>query len=260
MYYELYVDVLFLVNFMMDYLLLLLVRQMLKCTATHGDICLGAFLGSLLTCIIIAVPIPYEIIKFILFHMGVNTFMIRAGLKIKNVRSFVKAYIMLYIGGFLLGGFLQAVQQYIRVGSLFFAIAIGGYHIISKLWDFIAAVQKVNQCQCEVDLYWETNKRQVTAIVDTGNRLRDPITDCPVSILDRTVAKEFLGNIKMSQVRYIPYHSIGKPKGVLLVLKIDQMCVHQEEECWIREPMIGISDDVISAEGEYQMILNPNIF
>lgn len=41
MYYELYIDVLFLVNFMMDYILLLLVRRMLKCTATHGNIWYG---------------------------------------------------------------------------------------------------------------------------------------------------------------------------------------------------------------------------
>ena len=52
-YYELYVDVLFLVNFMMDYLLLLLVKKMLKCTATHGRVCLGAFAGALLTCIVV---------------------------------------------------------------------------------------------------------------------------------------------------------------------------------------------------------------
>ena len=50
MYYELYIDVLFLVNFMMDYILLLLVRRMLKCTATHGNICMGAMTGSFLMC------------------------------------------------------------------------------------------------------------------------------------------------------------------------------------------------------------------
>ena len=81
MYYELYVDVLFLVNFMMDYLLLLLVKKMLKCTATHGNIFLGAILGSFLTCVVVILPIPYAVLKFMLFHMFVNIFMIRVGLK-----------------------------------------------------------------------------------------------------------------------------------------------------------------------------------
>ncbi len=260
MYYELYIDVLFLVNFMMDYLLLLLVKKMLKCTATHGSIFLGAVLGSFLTCIVVILPIPYAILKFVLFHMIVNTFMIRAGLKIKNMREFAKAYIMLYVGGFLLGGVLQAFRQYVRTGSLFFAIAIGGYHIVSKLWDFIASVQRINHYRCKVDLYLGENQCQVTGIIDTGNGLRDPISDQPVNILDKAVARKFLGNVKMSQVRYIPYHSIGKKEGVLLALKIDKMCVHREDACWIKEPLIGVSEEMISAEGEYQMILNPNLF
>lgn len=260
MYYELYIDVLFLVNFMMDYLLLLLVKKMLKCTATHGNILLGAALGSFLTCIVVIMPISYAILKFVLFHMIVNTFMIRAGLKIKNMREFAKAYIMLYIGGFLLGGVLGALQQYVRTGSLFFAIAIGGYHIVSKLWDFIASVQRINQYRCKVDLYLGENQCQVTGIIDTGNGLRDPISNQPVNILDKAVARQFLGNVKMSQVRYIPYHSIGKKEGVLLALKIDKMCVHKSDAYWIKEPLIGVSEEMISAEGEYQMILNPNLF
>lgn len=260
MYYELYVDVLFLVNFMMDYLLLLLVKKMLKCTATRGNILLGAAIGSFLTCVVVILPIPYAILKFIMFHMIVNTFMIRAGLKIKNMREFAKAYIMLYVGGFLLGGVLQALQQYVRAGSLFFAIAIGGYHIVSKLWDFIASVQRINHYHCKVDLYLGENQCQITGIIDTGNGLRDPISNQPVSILDKAVARQFLGNVKMSQVRYIPYHSIGKKEGVLLALKIDQMCIHREEAYWVKEPLIGVSEEMVSAEGEYQMILNPNLF
>ena len=260
MYYELYIDVLFLVNFMMDYLLLLLVRKMLKCTATHGNICLGALIGSVMTCVIVVLPIPYAIFKFVMFHMIVNTFMIRAGLKIKNIKEFAKAYILLYIGGFLLGGLLQAVNQYVKVGSLFFAIAVGGYYLVSKIWDFIVAIQKINQYQCKVDLYLNGKKCQITGIIDTGNGLSDPISKQPVNILDRAVAREFLGNTKMSQVRYIPYHSIGKKEGVLLAFKIDQMCVYKEVPFWIKEPLIGVSEEMISAKGEYQMILNPNIF
>lgn len=260
MYYELYVDVLFLVNFMMDYLLLLLVRKMLKCTATHGNVFLGAALGSFFTCVVVILPIPYAFFKFVLFHMFVNTFMIRAGLKIKNMREFAKAYILLYTGGFLLGGVLQALHQYVRAGSLFFAIAIGGYHIVSKLWDFIASVGRINQYHCKVDLYLGEKQCQVTGIIDTGNGLRDPISNQPVSILDKTVARQFLGNVKMSQVRYIPYHSIGKKEGVLLALHIDRMCIHKADACWIQKPLIGVSEEMISAEGEYQMILNPNIF
>lgn len=260
MYYELYVDVLFLVNFMMDYLLLCLVKKMLKCTATHGRILLGAAVGAFLTCVIIILPIPYAILKVILFHTMVNTFMIRAGLKIKDAKSFVKAYFLLYIGAFLLGGFLEMLRPYVRIGSLFFAVAVVGYFVVSKLWDFAASIQRIRQYRCEVDLYLGEKTYRVQGIIDTGNGLTDPLSKCPVSILDRRIAKQFLGTEKLSHIRYIPYHSIGKKEGVLPALRIDQMCIHGERECWVYEPMIAVSEEAISVEGEYDMILNPNLF
>ena len=260
MYYELYADVLFLVNFMMDYLLLLLVRKMLKCSATHRSICLGAATGSAMTCIVVVVPIPYAVLKFILFHMLVNTVMIKVGLKIKHRNEFVRAFIMLYIGGFLLGGVMEYLRQYLKIGSLFFALAVTGYYVVLGIWDFTASLQRQNQYKCRVDLYMDGRTYRVEGMIDTGNGLRDPVTNKPVSILDQKTAKAFLGNVKLRGVRYVPYHSIGKKEGVLPAVKIDRMCVHREEDCWIQEPLIGISEEEISAGRTCTMILNPDLF
>lgn len=259
MYYELYVDVLFLVNFMMDYLLLLLVRKMLSCSATHGNVCLGALVGSLLTCIVVILPIPFAFIKFVLFHVLVNTCMIRVGLKIKNIRSLVKSLILLYIGGFLLGGILEALSQYVKIGSLFFAVAIAGYYIVLGIWKFISYVQRWNRYHCMVELYFGDEKYLVRGLIDTGNGLRDPLSGQPVSILNRQSAKKLLGEAGVKNMRYIPYQSIGKKEGVLPAFQIDKMCIRQEKECWVEHPLIGISEEEVSAGGEYEMILNPNL-
>lgn len=260
MYYEIYIDVLFLVNFMMDYILLLIVKKMLPCSATHGNVCLGAAIGSLLTCIIVILPIPYTFVKFVLFHMFVNTCMIRVGLKIKTIPSFVKAIIMLYIGGFLLGGIMEYFSQYVRMGSLFLLIAILGYYMVLGIWKFISYIQRWNQCHCKVDLYLNDKRYQVKGLIDTGNGLRDPISGQPVSVLEQKIAKELLEEKNEKNFRYVPYRTIGKAEGVLPVFRVDRMCVHRNEECWIESPLIGISEEKISAEGEYEMILNPNLF
>lgn len=259
MYYELYVDVFFVVNFMMDYLLLLLVKKMLKCTATHGSLCMGAGIGALLSSVVILLPIPCMVLKFVLFHGVVNIFMIRAGLKIKNKKELIKAYVLLYVGGFLLGGIMQAMYPYISKGSLFFALAAFGYYLASKLWDIIAHMQKVNRIHCDVELFWDEKTFQIKGLIDTGNGLEDPASHKPVSIIDKSVAKEFLGEMKLEKVRYIPFHSIGKKEGLLLAVELDKMCIRHEQEIWIDDPLIGISEEKVSSEGEYQMILNPNL-
>lgn len=262
MYYELYVDVLFLVNFMMDYLLLLLVRRMLRCTATHGSICAGALTGSLMTCIIFVSPVPYAFLKFMMFHMLVNTLMIRVGLKIKTVSNFMKAFFMLYTGGFLLGGVLSYLQQYIniRMGSLFFVTAAAGYWIVTAIWNFISHIQRINRHHCKVELYMGEREYRVIGIIDTGNGLWDAAAGKPVSILDKRTAGDFFDMKKIEKIRYVPYRSIGKSAGVLPVVEIDKMCVYGSEVYWIQKPLIAISEEEILAGGECKMILNPDLF
>ena len=131
MYYELYIDVFFTVNFTMDYILLVAVRKMLKCPARHGRIALGALLGSALTCLVIILPVPYTFVKFVLFHGMVNVLMIRAGLLVKWGSDMLKAWILLYISGFLTGGVFQFLGQYMRIGSLFFVLAVASYYVVS---------------------------------------------------------------------------------------------------------------------------------
>lgn len=186
--------------------------------------------------------------------------MIYVGLRIKTIRSLIKAWILLYAGGFLLGGILESLQQYVTIGSLFLVVAIGGYYVALGIWNFISYIQKWNRYRCEVDLYLGEKRCKVLGIIDTGNHLRDPFTDQPVSVLDCRAAKQFLEKEAVEEIRYIPYQSIGKQNGVLMAFRIDKMCVHGDEECWIEKPLIGVSEEIISQKGTYEMILNPNLF
>ena len=260
MYYELYVDVLFLVNFMMDYFVLLLVRKFLSCSATHGRVCLGAIVGSFLTCTVVILPIPYPWVKVILFHTLVNTCMVRVGLKIKTIRAFVKSFIMLYIGSFLLGGIMEVFQPYVKSVSVILAIGLGAYYIVLGIWKFISYVQRWNQYRCNVELYLGNQMYEIKGIIDTGNSLRDPVSDRPVSVLDKKTARRIWGIEAMEQVHYIPYRSVGKEAGVLPVLEVERMCIRGEKNYSVERPLIGISEEEISAGGDYEMILNPNLF
>lgn len=245
---------------MMDYILLLVVRKMLSCSTTHGRICLGAMIGATLTCVVIVLPIPYALIKLLLFHVFVNTCMILVGLKINSIRSFLKAVILLYIGSFLLGGIMEVFRQYVKVGSLFLVIAIVGYYIVLGIWKFITCVQKWNQCHCNVKLVHGEKQYQIKALIDTGNGLCEPISGKPVSIVDRETAKKLLGEINIKDIRYVPYKSIGKSNGVLPAIQIDKMCICHETGFWIENPLIAISEEEISKGKEYEIILNPNLF
>lgn len=258
MYYELYIDVFFLVNFMMDYILLSVVRKVLKCPATHGSVCLGAMLGAFLTCVIIVLPIPYAFVKFILFHGFVNIVMIKTGLRARWDRSFLKAFVLLYISGFLVGGVFTYLHQYVRYASLFFVLAVASYYLVLGIWNVISYLARHDHYRCEVILYQADRKVKVRAVIDTGNSLRDNVTGKPVSVIAAKTAKELWGGKAVESVRYIPYHTIGKAEGVLPVFPVDKMCLCREEEKMIEKPLVAVSEEPITADG-YELILNPDI-
>ncbi len=254
-----YVDVLLLVNFFMDYILLLFVWRVLHCETRHKNIVLGALVGALLYCILIILPIPNAFLEFILSHLVVNTCMIQVGLKIKKISVLLKALILLYVGAFFMGGFMESLYQYVKVGSLFFILAVGGYYLAIAMWKFLCKVQNRNICMCKVQLLYEDQCLTVTALVDTGNGLYDPLTSLPVSVLEKDAAKELFGEA-LPMVRYIPYRSIGKSEGVIPVVRIKEMRLLGEEPRLFSEPLIGISEESLSVSGEYELILNPNLF
>ena len=243
----------------MDYLLLLLVRTMLKCSATHGRIFLGALTGATLTCLVMILPLP-AIIKLLLYHILVNTGMLQVGLRIKDIRSFVKAIILLYIGSFLLGGILEVFQPYVREGSLFFFLSVVGYYVVLGIWKFVSRILRWNHYHCDAELYNGNKKYRVRALVDTGNGLTDPVSGEPVSIVDKETAKKLLEKGQIRNMRYIPYRTIGNAEGVLLVTRIERLRTTGEYACDIANPIIGISEERVSERGEYEMILNPNLF
>lgn len=257
MYYELYVDVLFLENFMMDVLLLWLVKKALKREVSKIRPILGAAAGAGLVCLLILLQIPY-IVRFILFYLLVSTVMLVIGLKIRTVRDYIKALVLLYAGAFLLGGVMGYVRQYVRVGSLFFFLALPAYYAVSGIWDFCTRHQRYEAYHVSVRLFCAGEEIQVTALFDTGNSLYDPLLKKPVSVLERSAAEALLKKRDLPSW-YISYQTVNRKDGILPVVRLDKMYIGGEKKTWIEAPVIALCDEPISGQGEYRMILNPNL-
>ena len=241
MYYELYIDVFWMTNFMMDSLLLFAVRQMLKCPVGKGRIFMGGIVGSTMTCLIVLLPL-FGLLRF--FAGGILTalMMIRVGFGKQPVRMYRKAFVFLYISAFLMSGILQLFRPYMDTMSLFFVIASAAYVVlkgIQSLWENIQGEQKRI---CEVLLIQNEKRCRVRALLDTGNLLTDPVTKEPVCVADAQMIAAFLGE-----------------SGVMPVIRIRQMQITQKRTIQVENPLLAISRGKLSEEEDYQMILNPDI-
>ena len=111
MYYELYIDVFFLENFMLDSLLLLVVNRVMNNGRSYSRILLGGAAGSFLTCLVVAVPLP-SAVRMLVFCILVSSVMVYTGLQIMRLSQFVQAFLLLYAAAFLTGGVMQLFRPY----------------------------------------------------------------------------------------------------------------------------------------------------
>lgn len=264
MYYELYIDVFFFINFMMDSIILLLVKSILRLDGSIGRVFAGACIGSLLTCAVIVLPLP-PLLKMLVFHFVVNIVMIKAGLKVLGFGQWLRGGICLYIVSVMMGGILQMARPFLRTGSLFFTVAVAAYYLLKASWNFLYRTGKRMKNICEVTLYSHTEELTMKALIDTGNTLTDSVSKEPVCVIGQTAAKKISGGFTGEDasgrgVRYIPYHSVNGA-GIMPSFRIDKMSIRTGEnrEYCVSCPLIGVSEEEPSAQGEYLMILNPDI-
>lgn len=261
MYYELYIDVLFLINFMMDSLLLLAVKKLMRCPVSNGRVFLGSAAGAVLTCLLMICPLPAAV-RLLAGYVGISGIMVRAGLNLRPGKAFWKAFGLLYVSAFLVGGMLQALRPWLRSGSVFFAAAVGAYYLLCGIWKCLIRLGRRRAQICEVVLHIGERACHMYALLDTGNGLTDPLSGEPVSVIDPVCAGQILGGeTSGAGIRYIPYRTVGG-EGVMPVFRAEQLeiCLAEEGTRFqAQHPIIGICEGNVSEQEDYQMILNPDI-
>lgn len=261
MYYELYIDVFFAENFLMDYFLLLLTGKMMKYSIVKRRIFLGAAAGAFLSCCVVMLPPGLGFLKLFLSHVCVNTLMLVAGLRPKSKKDLICLWILLYIGSFLTGGIFLFAAQYIRLGSLFFLVAAGSCYMAERIWELLLGLARRKHYVRRMVVVRGEQKLELDALVDSGNTLRDEITGKPVHIISARAAKRICGRSPVKELRYITFHSIGNKGGVMPLIMADRMGVKgikEDQINWIEKPLLAVCEDEMITE-EYDMILNLDI-
>lgn len=97
-----------------------------------------------------------------------------------------------------------------------------------------------------------------TGLMDTGNHLKEPISQKPVIIIEKELLRK--EGICLSENNFfaIPYHSIGNKAGIMRGFIAEEITIGREQDSRkLQQVMIGICEEKLSGTGEYSLILNP---
>ena len=257
---ELYADRYFLTNVCMNLLVLAIVNRSVGQRPGAGRECKAALAGAVPGLLPLFLPLSLSgrlVLGGILNTLGM---LLKAYGK-QNGRFMLQMLQRILIGNLLLGGGgLIVLLRADRAGAFpYWAVPTGALAV----YGLMARLKQREADTCQVVLRQGQAEVRLQALVDTGNSLVEPISGKPVSVVNEGVL-ETLYPSGVPFERAIPYHSVGRHKGILRGVIIQEMVIETENyQRTIRKPIIAIAAEGISIQEEKRkgpgILLHPEI-
>jgi len=274
MQYTVYVDVLFLVNWVMDYVLLWAVCAVMGLQRKKVRLGLAPALGAGWVCVIAVFSLPY-LIKEGVTWLGISSLMIWIACRPRKLSDFLNRICVLYLVAFLAGGGLNLIYFHTSAGVYLKQVVLGIQKVnssgvgvilgsiamiltVTKMLDTMEKQKKKRKNRYVAELYFGERRVLVDGFIDTGNRLKEPITGKIVHILQEDVAASLMSAENKPMSFLVPYHAVGTESGLLTAIRIDRMELVAEDESRtvIMRPLFGLYQGKLSSNDEYQLILH----
>lgn len=255
---KIYLDYVFMINFLFDFILLLGISMILKRNVSKLRLFFGALFGGL-SFFIIFLNISSTL--FLFLKMFFAFLMILITFSYKNFKYTMNNFIYLIILSVLMGGCLYLINieiGYNHVGMLFFTngkslnmillIFIGLFTTLlySK---YIKKIKRESVNKYKTSIFIDNKELKLNGFLDTGNELM--YFGKPVLILNKGINID-LDNKK---IYYIPFTTLNS-NGVMKCIKLDKIFI--ENLGFFENVYLGISNDKFHLK-EADIILNVNL-
>lgn len=263
-----YIDIYFLENFIVNLFLLLITFRILRYEyrkkVIYGAAILGAAYSILLfikdLTILTSLPVRV-IVAFIMIAITCN------GLSIKGK---IKATMIYFIGSFTLAGVCFGASLMTNEYSIFenFTItntsiktilisAILFYIVITRIGEYIRDKNIMNNFIYDIEIPMESTKLMVKAYLDTGNCLKEPITNLPCIILENDIFNMLKKN--EDECFHIAYNTIGD-SGTMIGIKSDKVRINNNGREWktIDVILCGCKNK-LSEDNEFNALLSRGV-
>lgn len=287
-----YIDVVLIENILMNYIILFTTGLILKIKIKHLRLILASFIGAIYS--IIAYMGILEIYSSIVLKIILSIIIVYIAFNPQNIKKLWKDILIFYMVSFVFGGaafaliYIVKPQDILMKNGLFLGTyplktvllgAIVAFIIIITVFTVVKTKISKKDMYCQIKIKINGKYIKAKTMIDTGNMLKEPITNTPVIIVEHTLLyecmpKEILNNLEniiggdfsqvpedirkkyISKLKLIPYSSLGKQNGMLIGIKPETVKIitdEQEEER--KNVIIGIYNKSLTKKGEYRALI-----
>ncbi|GAB2542892.1 sigma-E processing peptidase SpoIIGA [Gracilibacillus alcaliphilus] len=287
-----YVEVIWLLNLLLDWMLLLLTQSVTKHETKWYRLFLAGLFGSLI------VPITFIFPDVNLHSLWIKVcyslIMIWIAFPFRNLAYFGKSLFSFYFMTFAIGGGLIAIhfllsaenhasQPYLASHHIHGLFVLIGFPIVFFFTKYRMDHHRMQQFQQQffykVTIQWSGKLLCTTGYLDSGNHLVDPLSHHPVIMVDegllsqwmdqeeiydlRTASQSF-GETDLLQAKHfqwIPYQGVSGEQQMMLAFKPDYLKVElPNQTITTSKVLIGIQFGHLVADGSYHCLLHPKLF
>jgi stage II sporulation protein GA (sporulation sigma-E factor processing peptidase) len=277
-----YLDVVFLVNFTLDFIILRLCGAALGRRAAYPPLLAASFFGGLYGCIIATGIIPMPAATLTTF-IGVPYIFSKMCFPGLSIRGRCRSMLSIVLTAVLVGGLCTAVYEHSGLGYVLRTYANACWFLMPLLLLSVILVslgirsinndRSCRKLMYSVEMVILGEKIHARALADTGNVLVDGILRRPVHVVDKRLLAPVLGKMLedgelavKASLHHIPYSTVGRAEGSMVVLKCDYLsavpCARGvgTRAAWYEEgALIGLSDTCLSGSRAFDMLLNGEI-
>lgn len=285
-----YIDVLFILNLIINYFILLAVSRILHRNDKRLRLFAGAFTGAVYACLMFFPQLAF--LYTAVLKLVFSATIVAISFKTAGIKNFFKLFVTFYITNMLFGGIIFAVYyllsppglnvrngvMYVNISPLLLILASAGCYIVIKLIakyfhrnvhtdDIYTAEIEVDGCSVKF-----------CALLDNGNDLCDAISGYPViiaeyrkveKIIPQPIQKAFSSGSADTEnfdllgwnkrVRIIPFGSVGKTGGILPAFRPDSLEI-SKASIKTSEVLVAVTTNRLSEDGSFYGLLNPCLF
>lgn len=278
-----YIDSFLLVNFVLNFLLLL------ACGKLSGEAiriwrCIAAALFGAIYAVLAFFP-RFEFFLHPVYKLSVALFIILIAFgnsrRLLRIAAIFLAISCAFCGGilaieFLKGGYMNdsIVYSAIDIKGLFIS-ALFCYGVLALFFQGAAVHHVRSGDLSEITLTQDGRSISLTALRDSGNTLRDPVNGREVIIIEAEpllaiLSKEWNLDASMlqnpilametprpaetrSKFRLLPYRAVGVDCGMLLALRLDQLTIDGKE---YPNHLVALSPTPLTDGGSYRALIH----
>ena len=247
---KIYLDIVLLINFGFDFLLLLSVSLILRRNASIYKLLIGSFIGSIS---ILTLFMKINSIQLFFIKLIISILMCISSFKYKNLKYTIKNIIFLYLSSIVLGGALYLLNiefSYKNQGIIFYKNKLSINFIILIITTPIILYIYIKECKSLKTNYSNYHKVEIkinnetikcNGFIDTGNKLKDPYKKRPIILMNNN----YLEKKDINKI-IVPANTIMETK-IIECIKINNLKIDNNEIK--KEVLLGFINKKIKIDG-----------